>query len=81
MVERMSQAIGYENQDQILNRKSLAEYFHVSPNSIDDWVNLGMPYIQLCKRKRFSTMSALKWLLGLEETKQNKKRPIHVINE
>lgn len=70
-----------ENQDQILNRKGLADYFHVSPNSIDDWVNLGMPYVQLGKTKRFSTKSALKWLHGHEETKQNKKRPIHVINE
>ena len=70
-----------ENQDQILNRKGLAEYFHVSPNSIDDWVNLGMPYVQLGKTKRFSTKSAIKWVHEQEETKQNKKRPIHVINE
>ena len=70
-----------ENQDQILNRKGLAEYFHVSPNSIDEWVNLGMPYALLGKTKRFSTKSALKWFHGHEETKQNKKRPIHVINE
>ncbi len=70
-----------ENQDQILNRKGLAEYFHVSPNSIDDWVNLGMPYVQLGKTKRFSTKSALKWVHEHEVTKQNKKRPIHLVNE
>lgn len=70
-----------ENQDQILNRKGLAEYFHVSPNSIDDWVNLGMPYVQLGKTKRFSTKSALKWVHEHEVSRQNKKRPIRIVNE
>ncbi len=70
-----------ENQDQILNRKGLAEYFHVSPNSIDDWVNLGMPYVQLGKTKRFSTKSALKWVHEHEVTNQNKKSPIRIVNE
>ena len=70
-----------ENQDQILNRKGLAEYFHVSPNSIDDWVDLGMPYALLGKTKRFSTKSALKWVHEHEVTKQNKKRPIRIANE
>lgn len=70
-----------ENQDQILNRKGLAEYFHVSPNSIDDWVNLGMPYVQLGKTKRFSTKSAIKWVHEQEVTKHNKKRPIRIVNE
>lgn len=77
----MNQSIRYENQDQILNRKDLADYFHVSPNSIDDWVNLGMPYALLGKTKRFSTKSALKWVHEHEVTKQNKKRPIHILNE
>lgn len=81
MVERMSQAIRYENQDQILNRKDLAKYFHVSPNRIDDWVNLGMPYIQLSKTKRFSTDSVLKWIHSHEVSNRNKKRPIHILNE
>ena len=70
-----------ENQDQILNRKGLAEYFHVIPNSIDDWVNLGMPYVQLGKTKRFSTKSALKWVHEHEVSRQNKKRPIRIVNE
>lgn len=70
-----------ENQDQILNRKGLAEYFHVSPNSIDDWVDLGMPYALLGKTKRFSTKSTLKWVHEHEVTKQNKKRPIRIANE
>lgn len=70
-----------ENQDQILNRKGLADYFHVSPNSIDDWVNLGMPYALLGKTKRFSTKSALKWVHEHEVSRQNKKRPIRIVNE
>ncbi|QXL48042.1 hypothetical protein [Lactobacillus johnsonii] len=70
-----------ENQDQILNRKGLAEYFHVSPNSIDEWVNLGMPYALLGKTKRFSTKSALKWVHEHEVTKPTKKRPIRIVNE
>ena len=71
-----------ENQDQILNRKGLADYFHVSPNSIDDWVNLGMPYALLGKTKRFSTKSARKWFHEQEKTtKPTKKRPIRIVNE
>lgn len=58
-----------ENQDQILNRKGLADYFHVSPNSIDDWVNLGMPYALLGKTKGLALRAPLNGFM-------NKKRQL-----
>ena len=70
-----------KNENKILNRTQIANYFNVGANTIDQWVDLGTPYALLGKTKRFSTKSALKWVHEHEVTKQNKKRPIHILNE
>lgn len=71
-----------KNENKILNRTQIANYFNVGANTIDQWVNLGMPYALLGKTKRFSTKSALKWFHEQEKTiKPTKKRPIRIVNE
>ena len=51
-----------QHRDQILNRKQVAKYFNVGVNTIDQWVNQGMPVINTKLVKRYSTASCSKWL-------------------
>lgn len=57
-----------KNEDKILNRKQVAKYFNVGVNTIDQWVNQGMPVINTKLVKRYSTASCSKWLHGQEKT-------------
>ena len=70
------------NEDKILNRTQIANYFNVGTNTIDQWVKQGMPVIFLENTKRYSTASCYKWFHEQEKTiKPTKKRPIRIVNE
>ncbi|MFD3267589.1 hypothetical protein [Lactobacillus johnsonii] len=70
------------NEDKILNRTQIANYFNVGTNTIDQWVKQGMPVILLESTKRYSTASCYKWFHEQEKTiKPTKKRPIRIVNE
>ena len=65
------------NEDKILNRTQIANYFNVGTNTIDQWVKQGMPVILLESTKRYSTASCYKWFHEQEKTiKPTKKRPV-----
>ena len=70
------------NEDKILNRTQIANYFNVGTNTIDQWVKQGMPVILLESTKRYSTASCYKWFHEQEKTiKPTKKRHIRIVNE
>lgn len=71
-----------QNEDKILNRTQIANFFNVGTNTIDQWVKQGMPVIFLENTKRYSTASCYKWFHEQEKTiKPTKKRPIRIVNE
>ena len=71
-----------QNEDKILNRTQIANFFNVGTNTIDQWVKQGMPVILLESTKRYSTASCYKWFHEQEKTiKPTKKRPIRIVNE
>ena len=51
--------------DKYMTRKEIAEYLGVNVATINKWLKIGMPYIQLASnRKLYDKEEVEKWLLG-----------------
>lgn len=58
--EGINQAV--DNESPIVNRKDLATFLGVAPSTVNYWITLGMPFIQLDSRKLYSKKAVVAWL-------------------
>lgn len=58
--EGINQAV--DNESPIVNRKDLAGFLGVAPSTVNYWITLGMPFIQLDSRKLYSKKAVVAWL-------------------
>lgn len=58
----INQAVDSERRCPIVNRKEIAEYLGVAPSTVNYWLTLGMPYINLDGRKLYSKKAVVSWL-------------------
>ena len=59
----------------ILKPETIAEKFGVNEETVLSWRDLGMPWIRLGKMILISETSFLRWLKGLEKTKNAQDAP------
>ena len=49
-----------------LNKKLTCNYLGISNNTLDIWIAMGLPYIQIGKSIRFNKESIYQWMTRLE---------------
>ena len=61
------------NDKPYLTRKGIADYFGVSPTTVGNWVNKGMPVVWIDGRKLYGRDACSNWIASHQITIKNKK--------